>query len=92
MNLTENYRNVKNLRDHLIDQVLSTIPRSYVNGSLNQRLPNNAHFSFPGVKGEDIIVKLNEYGIAASTGAACSSNKAKPSHVPPSNGAIFIGN
>ncbi|MGH9924288.1 MAG: cysteine desulfurase family protein [Nitrososphaeraceae archaeon] len=81
VNLTENYRNVKNLRDHLIDQVLSTIPRSYVNGSLNQRLPNNAHFSFPGVRGEDIIVKLNEYGIAASTGAACSSNKAKPSHV-----------
>jgi len=81
MNLVENYRNVKNLRDHLIDQVLSTIPRSYVNGSLNQRLPNNAHFSFPGVKGEDIIVKLNEYGVAASTGAACSSNKAKPSHV-----------
>lgn len=81
MNLIENYRNVKNLRDRLIDQVLSTIPRSYVNGSLNQRLPNNAHFSFPGVKGEDIIVKLNEYGVAASTGAACSSNKSKPSHV-----------
>jgi cysteine desulfurase len=48
---------------------------------MNQRLPNNAHFSFPGVKGEDIIIKLNELGIAASTGAACSSSKAKPSHV-----------
>jgi cysteine desulfurase len=48
---------------------------------MNQRIPNNAHFSFPGVKGEDIIIKLNEFGIAASTGAACSSNKAKPSHV-----------
>ena len=92
MNLTENYRNVKNLRDHLIDQVLSTIPRSYVNGSLNQRLPNNAHFSFPGVKGEDIIVKLNEYGVAASTGAACSSNKAKPSHVLQAMGLSLIGN
>jgi cysteine desulfurase len=48
---------------------------------MNQRLPNNAHFSFLGVKGEDIIVKLNEFGIAASTGAACSSNKSRPSHV-----------
>jgi cysteine desulfurase len=80
-NLIENWCNVKKLRDYLIDRVLSTIPRCYVNGSRNQRLPNNAHFSFLGVKGEDIIIKLNEYGIAASTGAACSSNKAKPSHV-----------
>ena len=80
-NLNENWSKIKKLRDYLIDRVLSTIPRCYVNGSRSQRLPNNAHFSFPGVKGEDIIVKLNEYGIAASTGAACSSNKAKPSHV-----------
>jgi cysteine desulfurase len=80
-NLDENSRKVKKLRDYLIDRIVSTIPRCYVNGSMNQRLPNNAHFSFLGVKGEDIIVKLNEYGIAASTGAACSSNKTKPSHV-----------
>jgi cysteine desulfurase len=80
-NLNENWSKIKKLRDYLIDRVLSAIPRCHVNGSRSQRLPNNAHFSFPGVKGEDIIVKLNEYGIAASTGAACSSNKAKPSHV-----------
>jgi cysteine desulfurase len=80
-NLIDNRRIVKKLRDYLIDRVLSAIPRCHLHGSISERLPNNAHFSFPGVKGEDIIVKLNEYGIAASTGAACSSNKAKPSHV-----------
>lgn len=80
-NRHKNWGNVKKLRDYLIERVLSTIPGCKVNGSIIQRLPNNAHFSFLGVKGEDIIVKLNEYGIAASTGAACSSNKAKPSHV-----------
>ncbi len=80
-NLHKNWRHAKELRDYFIDRVLSTIPRCHVNGSMNQRLPNNAHFSFPGVKGEDIIIKLNESGIAASTGAACSSSKAKPSHV-----------
>lgn len=80
-NLLENWSNVKGLRDYLVDRVLSTNPKCSVNGSMNQRLPNNAHFSFLGVKGEDIIVKLNEFGIAASTGAACSSNKARPSHV-----------
>ncbi len=80
-NLIVNRRIVKKLRDYLIDRVLTSIPRCHLHGSISERLPNNAHFSFPGVKGEDIIVKLNEYGIAASTGAACSSNKAKPSHV-----------
>ena len=80
-NLIDNGRIVKKLRDYLINRVLSAIPRCHLHGSISERLPNNAHFSFPGVKGEDIIVKLNEYGIAASTGAACSSNKAKPSHV-----------
>jgi cysteine desulfurase len=80
-NLHDNQRYVEKLRDYFIDRVLSTIPKCYVNGSMKQRLPNNAHFSFPGVKGEDIIIKLNEFGIAASTGAACSSSKTKPSHV-----------
>ena len=60
-NLIDNGRIVKKLRDYLIDRVLSAIPRCHLHGSMNERLPNNAHFSFPGVKGEDIIVKLNEY-------------------------------
>jgi cysteine desulfurase len=80
-NLLNDWTNVKGLRDHLVDRVLSTITKCSVNGSMIQRLPNNAHFSFPGAKGEDIIIKLNEFGIAVSTGAACSSNKARPSHV-----------
>ena len=45
------------------------------------RLPNNAHFTFLGVNGEDLIIKLDEYGIAASTGSACSVNTQKASHV-----------
>jgi cysteine desulfurase len=89
--LAENSNYVRELRDYLIDRVLSTIPRCLVNGAMNQRLPNNAHFSFLGVKGEDIIVKLNEHGIAASTGAACSSNKSGPSHVLKAMGLSFMG-
>jgi cysteine desulfurase len=89
-NLIDNGRMVKKLRDYLIDRVLSAIPRCHLHGSISERLPNNAHFSFPGVKGEDIIVKLNEYGIAASTGAACSSNKAKPSHVLKAMGVSLL--
>lgn len=88
--LTVNSSSVRKLRDYLIDRVLSTIPNCHVNGSMDQRLPNNAHFSFLGVKGEDIIVKLNEHGIAASTGAACSSNKSGPSHVLKAMGLSFL--
>jgi cysteine desulfurase len=53
-----------------------------LNGSKNERIPNNINFSFLGVNGEDLLIKLDENEIASSTGSACSSNKKqKASHV-----------
>lgn len=72
---------VRNLRDRLIDSTLSKIKYSKLNGHPTQRLPNNAHFTFLGVNGEDLIIKLDENGIEASTGSACSVQKQKASHV-----------
>lgn len=72
---------VRNLRDLLVGSVLNDIPHSKLNGHPTQRLPNNAHFTFLGVNGEDLIIKLDESGIAASTGSACSVQKQKASHV-----------
>jgi cysteine desulfurase len=72
---------VKKLRDVLNDSILSKIKYSKLNGHPVQRLPNNAHFTFLGVNGEDLIIKLDENGIAASTGSACSVHKQKASHV-----------
>lgn len=72
---------VAGLRDYLIDRVIKEIPHSRLNGSSTHRIPNNAHFTFFGVNGEDLIIKLDENGIAASTGSACSVKKQKPSHV-----------
>jgi cysteine desulfurase len=69
------------LRDYFIQRVLSEIPHSRLNGSRTHRLPTNAHFTFFGVNGEDLIIKLDESRIAASTGSACSVKKQKPSHV-----------
>lgn len=69
------------LRDYFVDRVLSEIPHSRLNGSQTSRLAANAHFTFFGVNGEDLIIKLDESGIAASTGSACSVKKQKPSHV-----------
>src|SRR6185503_3420162 len=69
------------MREYLVARVLKEIPHSRLNGSPSDRLPNNAHFTFFGVNGEDLIIKLDEYGVAASTGSACSVKKQKPSHV-----------
>lgn len=72
---------VRNLRDSLVGTVLKDITHAKLNGHPAQRLPNNAHFTFLGVNGEDFIIKLDENGIAASTGSACSVQKQKASHV-----------
>ncbi|HEY5735750.1 MAG TPA: cysteine desulfurase family protein [Nitrosopumilus sp.] len=80
-NLDENMLYVKNIRDLLVDKILHEIPKVTLNGHPNLRLPNNAHFTFLGVNGEDLIIKLDEYGIAASTGSACSVNTQRASHV-----------
>jgi cysteine desulfurase len=80
-NLVTCQTKVSELRDYLVDQVLKEMPHSRLNGSTTSRLPANAHFTFFGVNGEDLIIKLDENGIAASTGSACSVKKQKPSHV-----------
>jgi len=80
-NLNENISHVKKLRDNLVEKILNEIPEVTLNGHPQSRLPNNAHFTFLGVNGEDLIIKLDEYGIAASTGSACSVNTQKASHV-----------
>jgi cysteine desulfurase len=80
-NLNENIIQMKKLRDNLVEKVLNKIPEVVLNGHPQSRLPNNAHFTFLGVNGEDLIIKLDEYGIAASTGSACSVNTQKASHV-----------
>jgi len=80
-NLNENISQMRKLRDILVEQILNEIPEVILNGHPQSRLPNNAHFTFLGVNGEDLIIKLDEYGIAASTGSACSVNTQKASHV-----------
>ena len=80
-NLDNNNTTLANLRNHLIQRVSSEISHVSVNGHARMRLPNNAHFTFLGVNGEDLIIKLDEHGIAASTGSACSVKTQKASHV-----------
>jgi cysteine desulfurase len=80
-NLQQNNSYLQSLRNHLIERISSEISHVTVNGHKESRLPNNAHFTFLGVNGEDLIIKLDENGIAASTGSACSVKTQKASHV-----------
>jgi len=81
INLLENISRMKELRDYISTKIIQEIPEVILNGHPESRLPNNAHFTFLGVNGEDLLIKLDENEIAASTGSACSVQIQKASHV-----------
>jgi cysteine desulfurase len=81
LNLKDNSQYLYHLRDYLINRINEEISGRMLNGSLESRLPNNVNFTFLGINGEDLLIKLDEDGILASTGSACSANLQKESHV-----------
>ena len=85
---TENTR-VKQLRDKLETELLACIPNSRVNGNQLYRLPNTANISFEFIEGEGILLLMDEYGICASSGSACTSGSLQPSHVLRAMGVPF---
>ena len=78
--LEENAAKVSALRDKLIDG-LSAIPHSALNGDREHRLPGNVNFCFEGIEGESLLLLLDDKGICASSGSACTSGSLDPSHV-----------
>jgi cysteine desulfurase len=80
---------VKRLRDKLEKQILAKIPQSRVNGDTTNRLPNTTNISFEYVEGEAILLLMNELGICASSGSACTSGSLQPSHVLRAMGVPF---
>jgi cysteine desulfurase len=76
----ENTR-VKALRDRLESGLIQAIPNAIVNGDLEKRLPNTSSIAFEFVEGESILLMLDEFGICASSGSACTSGSLEPSHV-----------
>lgn len=80
-NMDENISYESALRDRLIERVLKEIPYSRVNGDREKRLSNNANFCFRFVEGESLLILLDQKGILASSGSACTSGSLDPSHV-----------
>lgn len=69
------------VRDHFIDRILDEIPYAKLNGHRTKRLPNNVNISFQFIEGESMLLMLDNYGVCASSGSACTSGSLDPSHV-----------
>lgn len=81
-NELEDYnRKQRELRDYYITELAKNIPNIKINGDLEKRLSGNANISFRGVNASELLFKLDEYGICASAGSACSTSNPMPSHV-----------
>jgi cysteine desulfurase len=72
---------IRTMRDRLIKSVLEQIPDSHLNGHPEKRLPGNFNVSFEFIEGESMLLWLDDEGICASTGSACTSGSLEPSHV-----------
>ncbi|MFP6577863.1 MAG: cysteine desulfurase family protein [Candidatus Nitrosopelagicus sp.] len=79
--LSDNISHFQTLHSSILSKVVKEIPHVKLNGHPQNRIFNNIHLTFLGVNGEDLIIKLDEHGIAASTGSACSMHTQKASHV-----------
>jgi len=84
----ENTR-VRQLRDKLESELLRRVPNSRVNGDRMNRLPNTTNISFEFVEGESILLMMDQFGICASSGSACTSGSLRPSHVLRAMGVPF---
>lgn len=84
----ENTR-VRALRDKLEQGLLAAVPEARINGDVENRLPNTTNISFKYVEGEAILLLLDQEGICASSGSACTSGSLEPSHVLRSMGVPF---
>ncbi len=83
------YGCVRELRDRLEKTLLAEVPHTILNGDPAQRLPNTSSIAFEYVEGEAILLMLNEHGICASSGSACTSGSLEPSHVLRAMGVPF---
>ena len=79
--IPERAERLRTLRNRLIRGVTESIPGAVLNGDPERRLPGNAHFLFPGIDGEALLLRMDLAGIAVSGGSACTTGSLEPSHV-----------
>ena len=80
-NIEEKTKYLKNLREKCIEEIMKNIPDTILNGDTEKRLPGNVNVCFKYIEGESILLMLDQLGICASSGSACTSGSLDPSHV-----------
>lgn len=80
-NLEQYQKKLEQLRNYFLEKIKTSIPNMHINGTMEKRLPGNINISFEGIDATEILFKLDNYGICASGGSACSSGDNNPSHV-----------
>jgi cysteine desulfurase len=80
-NLSNHIEHLTTLREYYIEKILKEFPNAILNGSRDKRLPGNTNISFENIDGEELLLKLDNYGICASAGSACNTGNLDPSHV-----------
>lgn len=89
IHLSDENTRVKYLRDKLENEILQRVPHTIINGDRDNRLPNTTSIAFEYVEGEAILLLMDEFGICASSGSACTSGSLEPSHVLRAMGVPF---
>ena len=89
VHIEEENSRVKEMRDRLEKGIIENIPRAIINGDTENRLPNTTNISFEFIEGEGILLLMNDFNIAASSGSACTSGSLEPSHVLRAMGVPF---
>lgn len=79
--MEENSKKEQELRDYTIDRILKEVPYARLNGDREKRLPNNINICFRFIEGESMLIMLDQKGVCASSGSACTSGSLDPSHV-----------
>lgn len=87
--LKEENTRIRQLRDKLENELIKHIPNTIINGDRENRLPNTSSIAFEYVEGESILLMMDEFGICASSGSACTSGSLEPSHVLRAMGVPF---
>lgn len=80
-NLVEYQEKLRSLRDYCLEEIKENIPNIHINGTMEKRLPGNINVSFNNIDSNELLFRLDEFGICASGGSACSSGDNSPSHV-----------
>lgn len=80
-NLDNHIRKLKELKNYYVENIITAIPDTKINGAVNARLPGNSNISFKNINSSDLLLELDNSGICASGGSACNSKEPTPSHV-----------